>query len=1122
MVYLDLILNLSLLVSLSIVSAFVNRRWARHTRIGAAIQGLLFGGVAVVGMLRPLDVGHGVIFDGRSIMVSLCALFFGPLATAVAVVITVTYRLWIGGGGTLTGVLVTLSSAAIGLLMHYKRSPEVEPPAAWRLYLFGLAVHGVMLALMATLPGPVRDHILPQIALPIILMFPLATVLSGKILSDQVTAIRTMADLRQAKENLAVTLKSIGDAVVSTNPSGEVVFMNPVAEALTGWSQEQACGRPLDQVLHTIRDGTRERIEIPVHDAMTAGKVPDLARNAVLVARDGTERPVSEAASPIRNRAGGIDGIVVVFRDQTEERRVAHLLKTRLALVEYAAARSIDEFIPMALDEISAQVHSPVGFFHLISQDDQAVTSQYWSDRTAGESCRTGHTHGQYDIHREGSWAQCVSESAPVVHNDFASLPRCGPLPEGHATLRRELIVPVKSKGRVVAVLGAGNKPVDYTEQDVETVSYLAEITWHLAEEERTRQGLCESEALFRNLFEHHTAVKLIIDPDTGQILDSNRAAESYYGWTSGELRGMRIQEFEVRPPPDGKPALEALHTSGAMPIEFQHRRADGSIRDVEVFSSRIEVRGKRLTHSLVHDITERKRAEAALAESEGQYRNLIVHSPDAILVNQEDRIIFVNHACQKLFGASSAEDLIGRSPFDLIHGDFHAALGERIHRLRDSGEPVALLEEKAIRLDGVEVDVEVLATPFSHGGVNAIHVIMRDITERKRAQLESGDMQTRLMQSQRMEAVGRLAGGVAHDYNNMLGVITGHAELALDQVMPANPLHQHLMAILDASIRSAGVTRQLLGFARQQAIAPETLDLNDTVDMMLSMLRQLIDAEIRLVWLPSEDRLPVRMDPSQIDQVVVNICINARDAIAGAGRITIQTDQTTIDETYCRCHPSATPGVFVRLAVSDDGCGMDKNTLAKLFDPFFTTKAPGKGTGLGLATVYGIVRQNGGFIHVYSEPEQGSTFNIYLPRHAGSVPLSQPTVEPGVASGLGETVLVVEDEPALLRLSTIVLEQLGYTVLSANTAKEALRLADVHNGRIQLLVTDVMMPEMNGRELTERLTPDNSQLRVLFMSGYPADVIIPRGELDGELHFIQKPFSLDAFARKVRETLDT
>ena len=394
-------------------------------------------------------------------------------------------------------------------------------------------------------------------------------------------------------------------------------------------------------------------------------------------------------------------------------------------------------------------------------------------------------------------------------------------------------------------------------------------------------------------------------------------------------------------------------------------------------------------------------------------------------------------------------------------------------------------------------------------------------LEDQKRGESERDKLRAQLLQAQKMEAVGRLAGGVAHDFNNMLSVIMGNAELAMQGLDPSQPLCGSLQEILRAAERSAGLTRQLLAFARRQTIAPKVLDLNDTVEGMLKMLRRLIGEDIDLTWHPEAGLWPVKLDPSQVDQILANLCVNARDAIAGVGEITIDTGRAVFDEVTCARHAEMLPGEYVMLAVSDNGCGIDKTALQHLFEPFYTTKEIGRGTGLGLATVYGIVKQNGGYIDVYSELGKGTTVKIYLPRDATPPAEGAMAGAPRVQRGRGETILVVEDEPAILQVGQVLLESIGYTVLAAGTPEQALRLADEHDGEIDLLVTDVIMPRMSGKELADRLQPSRPGMRCLFMSGYTSSVIAHRGVLDEGVQFIQKPFMMLTLAAKVREVLD-
>ena len=520
-------------------------------------------------------------------------------------------------------------------------------------------------------------------------------------------------------------------------------------------------------------------------------------------------------------------------------------------------------------------------------------------------------------------------------------------------------------------------------------------------------------------------------------------------------------------------------------------------------------------------DITAWKHAEEALREQVRRYDELFENMLDGFMLLEvicdldgnpvDHRLIRANFGFERMTGLSRSEEL-GRTSSTL---SFKLApeVAQEYYRIAFGSEP--LHTERFNPSLQRHYDVRVFSPRRGQCAV-----IFHDITERKRAEVEKIRLEAQLQQAAKMESVGRLAGGVAHDFNNMLGVILGHAESALGQVDPALPIHSSLEEILKAAQRSADLTRQLLAFGRKQTILPKVLNLNTTVDNMLDMLRRLIGEAIELVWQPAVELWTVRVDPSQIDQIMANLCVNARDAIDGTGKIIVKTGNVTLDDVFCTDHAGAVPGDYVQLVVSDDGNGMDEATLTHIFEPFFTTKEMGKGTGLGLATVYGVVTQNDGFINVMSEPDHGTTINIYLPRYVGiseQVPANDVKIQ---AVRCDETILLVEDEPALLALVMKLLTRQGYTVLAAGSPDEAIRLAGGHAGKIHLLVSDVVMPQMNGLALAEELLFVNPRLKLLFMSGYSADLIAHEGVRGKGLHFIEKPYLVQDLLSKVRQVL--
>ncbi len=483
------------------------------------------------------------------------------------------------------------------------------------------------------------------------------------------------------------------------------------------------------------------------------------------------------------------------------------------------------------------------------------------------------------------------------------------------------------------------------------------------------------------------------------------------------------------------------------------------------------------------------------------------------LMTDTRGSILYVNPAFEEVTGYRR-EEVLGKNPRILKSGiqgpDYYREMWETLAQGRIwKGRMVNR------RKDGTHFTEDAVISPVRDAGGRIVHysAVKRDITDH----LKSSEM---LQQAQKMESVGRLAGGVAHDYNNMLSVILGYTELAMDRVAPDDPLYEDLQEILNAARRSADITRQLLAFARKQAVAPVTLDINDTVEGMLKMLRRLIGEDIDLVWLPSAGVWPVRMDPSQLDQILANLCVNARDAIDGVGKLTIETHNKTFDREFCEAHAAYMDGCFVLLSVSDDGRGMDRETLNHVFEPFFTTKNVGEGTGLGLATVYGVVKQNNGFIHVASEVGKGTAFHIYLPRNT-SGGTAVRTEEPGdIPRGSGETVLLVEDEPSIRKVAQLILEKLGYRVSVAETPGEALRLVASGSKSFELLITDVVMPEMNGRTLADQFHKVCLGSKTLFMSGYTSNTIAQHGVLDEGMNFIQKPFTKKDLAVAVSRAL--
>jgi two-component system cell cycle sensor histidine kinase/response regulator CckA len=616
-----------------------------------------------------------------------------------------------------------------------------------------------------------------------------------------------------------------------------------------------------------------------------------------------------------------------------------------------------------------------------------------------------------------------------------------------------------------------------------------------------------------------------IADRD-GRYIYGNRKAAANLGLTQEQFVGKTVDELF---PPDVAAAfregVRQVIDSGETLRSEDHLVVGGAEFWSSTLMQPLRDASGRVTavQGIVRDIASRKRAEIALQASEERLRQVIRASNIGIFdLDFVGQTIYWSPEQRAIWGWGADEPIAWDEHLAYIHPDDLPIVNAASTAAHNQPDGVFELEHRIITKTGEERWLIVRARAFfrdSEPERRPVRVVgaTRDITDEKRAEAEREDLQTQLLQSQKLESVGRLAGGIAHDFNNILNIIIGCAEMAASET-DAAAVSGYLGEILKAATRSADLTRQLLGFARRQTVMPRVVDLNDFVSASLKMLRRLIGEHVTLSWHPGVDVWPVRIDPVQVDQILVNLTANARDAIGEAGAVVIHTENVPTSSAFM--YPGLPSGEYVRLAVVDNGKGMDADTQSHLFEPFYTTKAAGHGTGLGMASVDGIVRQNGGMITVASEVGRGTTVNVFLPRvvvgaaHDGAA-------HADVARRGTETILLVEDEPALLRLATRSLESFGYTVLPASRPDDALAMAKSHRGPLHMLVTDVVMPGMNGRTLAERLLADTPKLKCLFMSGYTDGVMGMDGLLDEDVHFLQKPFSPKALADKVRQVLE-
>ena len=632
----------------------------------------------------------------------------------------------------------------------------------------------------------------------------------------------------------------------------------------------------------------------------------------------------------------------------------------------------------------------------------------------------------------------------------------------------------------------------------------------------RIRRKLVQREELFRLISENAADLIAVVD-NHGKRIYNSLSYEKVLGYSAEELRNS--SSFEQIHPEDRErvkeAAAEARLTGMGRPMEYRIRHKDGTWRTLESTASVIRnTEGE--TEKLIivnRDITERKRVAEALRQSEASFRSVIVDAPYGIFrADLSGQLLMVNAALEKMLGYESPQELLQANLATDIYR--YPAEHQKINELFLRDKHFKDVEVEWRRKDGAFITVRCSGWPVKDESSTYIEVFAEDVTDRR-------VMERQLRMAQKMEAVGRLSGGIAHDFNNLLGVIIGYIQVMKRSLVPGNSSYEYAEEIEKASQRAVALTRQLLAFSRQQVLEPTILNLNSLVSDMEKMLPRLIGEDIELILKLDASIGQVKADSGQIEQVVMNLAVNARDAMQDGGKLTIQTANAELDMAFAREHPGSIPGHYVMLAVTDSGTGMDPETQAQIFEPFFTTKDRDKGTGLGLATVYGVVKQSTGYITVESEKGKGACFKIYLPRIEQPVGISNEVIQAPLTVRGSETILLVEDAEPLRKLAHMFLRDNGYKVLTAADGSEAERVAAQNSEPIHLLLTDVVMPGINGRVLAERLASRYPAMKVLYMSGYTDSFIAGHGVLEEGIHLLHKPFTEEALMRKVRELLD-
>jgi len=908
-----------------------------------------------------------------------------------------------------------------------------------------------------------------QAELPLFLFIPVALLVSIFTAESQ----RARKGLAETSETLEGIIDASPLAIIAVDTDGNIKTWNPAAELMFGWSEQEVIGRPNPIVPDSKLEEYRGLLE---RAALSAGFTE---RETLRLKKDGSLINISLSTGALRDSKGNYTGTMAVIADITEQKQAVEALQESeqrfRAIFEQAAVGIVQATRDGKLLMVNQR------FCDLLAYTPTELLEMTVADITRPEDIDLSLSS------MERLWAG--ETQAALIEKFYVR--KDGSLVSANLTLS-------------VVRDGSGN-PL-----------YFIGAVEDTTERKRAEKALRESEERFRAIFEH-AAVGIAQVALDGRWLIVNQRLCAILGYTQAELRERTFQDLTYAE--DRKASLAGMEMllagkREAYTMEKRYLRKDGSLVWVLVSLSvvRDDSGDPEFFLTVIEDIAERKQAEEALV----RLATAVEQAAESIVITDTDGTIqYVNPAFERTTGYAR-DEIIGQNPRLLKSEKEDSALYDDLWETIKRGD-VWTGHFTNRKKDGTLYEEEATISPVRDTSGNVVNfvAVKRDVTK------EVG-LETQLMQAQKMEAVGQLAGGIAHDFNNLLTAVIGYSQLTLRNLGDRDPMRADIAEIEKAGLRAAELTGQLLAFSRKQVFQPKNLALNALVTDLQKMLRRLIGEDIELAAVLDLELGTVKADPGQLQQVIMNLIVNARDAMPEGGKLTIETANVDLDSDYAAQHFEVIPGAYCMLAISDNGSGMDEDTRSHIFEPFFTTKGLGRGTGLGLSTVYGIVKQSGGHISVKSDPGHGATFQIYLPRVVELAEDEDLRREPLSLPNGDETLLLVEDEAAVRELAARVLRDYGYTVLEASDPSQALRAIDEHSAdEVQLLVTDVVMPQMSGRDLAEQLAPLRPDMRVLYVSGYTDRAIVHHGVLDEGTPFLQKPFTAEALVCKVREVLD-
>lgn len=1156
--------------------------------------GLALGAVGIIVMMTHWTHDSGVVFDTRSVLIGISGLFFGSLPAGIAMLMTAAFRVYQGGLGVWTGIAVILASGAIGIAWRHFRSESLSNISFGELYLFGMVIHLVMLAIMFTLPREIVWNVLSKISLPVLLIYPIGTALLGVLIVKRLQRAKVDAELRERDDQFQSLFDNIMDAVLLTAPDGRILAANPGACRILGRTEEEICrlGRA------GITDPDDPRLAAALEERSSTGRFHG---ELTFVRNDGTKFPGETSSVIFRDRNGELKTSMII-NDITDRKKTEKALRERDILFAKLSSHvpgMIFQFmrrpdgtycVPFTTEAIKdifgcmpedvrndfspiTNVIFPEDLYKLLSTinhsaEQMATWKCEYRVQIPGREMRwmSGHStpekladgsiiwHGfntditdrkrtEEEIRRRDSKYEQLVEHAEdgiftinmqgqflLANEKFCEMmgyskEEClrnnvlDTYPDGMRMIGKKRLASLQQGKalrfeRPMKRLDGGILFVEanaWKDDDGNIQAIVRDVT----ERKLAEESLRDAETRYRMLFEHSPDGIVIIDPSTARFLEFNEKACQQLGYSRDEFSKLSVFDLEVEETPDEtRRQIAGVIRKGQADFETRQRTRKGDIRNIHVIAQLLDVGEKKLYHCIWRDITEWKKMENALRQSEELYRNMFNrHSAVKLLIDPDTgRIVDANEAAVKFYGWRHDELT------QMKIQDINTLPPEEVKKEMEkvgTRKPVKFEFKHRTANDSIR-NVEIFSSNIEVNGRNLLYSIIHDVTESRKIEEERKKFENQLQQAQKMEAVGELAGGIAHDFNNLLMTMQGNVSMMLEDIDPFH-IHNDYLKSIDAQIRSAAnLTRQLLGFARAGHYNVKPTNMNEVLEGNASMFGR-TKKEIQIHQNYEKELWLVDADRDQMGQVFINMFVNAWQAMPSGGNLYIETKNMVLDETHGEPYMPS-PGRYVRISVTDTGIGMDENTKQRIFEPFFTTKQRGKGTGLGLAMSYGIIKSHNGFINVYSEPGQGATFNIYLPVSQMEAP-TEASENSVIIRGTG-MILLVDDESQVLKISQRMLEYLGYTVITAQGGSEAVNLYEEKKEEIDLVLLDMIMPDMSGQKVLEHLQRIKPDIKVIILSGYSDNDITEEIMESGGKGFLQKPAPLKELSQKIHEVL--